>query len=203
MQVLCRVISEWPLKKVCSEAQWCSCLFVSGRTVVYRSHYKRPEFPPKVDFGGPNYRLQASHVAYHVDWPRRTLFTVIPARQDAVLLRRMTTTALVRRFRNGCFARPLKSTSEHRSMVNNRKHSNSHELIRVSPYVIVNHVTCETTSYTVLRTRRTVVHGMEIKAKHAPVRPYCRIAYLSHVSCVRLMSLTACSAHCRSVSVRM
>jgi len=35
-----------------------SCLFVSGRTVVYRSHYKRPKFPPNIDFGGPNYRLQ-------------------------------------------------------------------------------------------------------------------------------------------------
>jgi len=35
-----------------------SCFFVSGRTVVYRSQYKRPQFPPKVDFGGPNYRLQ-------------------------------------------------------------------------------------------------------------------------------------------------
>jgi len=38
--------------------QCCSCFFVSGRTVVYRSHYKRPQFPSKVDFGGPNYRLQ-------------------------------------------------------------------------------------------------------------------------------------------------
>jgi len=38
--------------------QCCSCLFVSGRTVVYRSHYKRPQFLPKVEFGGPNYRLQ-------------------------------------------------------------------------------------------------------------------------------------------------
>jgi len=73
-------------------SQCCSCLFVSGRTVVYRSHYKRPQFPPKVDFGGPNYRL--SHVASHVDWPSRTLLTVRPARQDAVYLRRMTTTAL-------------------------------------------------------------------------------------------------------------
>jgi len=36
----------------------------------------------------------ASHVASHVDWPSRTLLTVRPARQDAVLLRRMTTTAL-------------------------------------------------------------------------------------------------------------
>jgi len=26
--------------------------------VVYRSHYKRPQFPPKIDFGGPNYRIQ-------------------------------------------------------------------------------------------------------------------------------------------------
>jgi len=25
----------------------------------YRSHYRRPQFPPKVDFGGPNNRLQA------------------------------------------------------------------------------------------------------------------------------------------------
>jgi len=66
--------------------QCCSCLFVSGRTVVYRSRYKRPQFPPKVDFGGPNYnRLQASHVASHVDSPSRTLLTVRPARQDAVL----------------------------------------------------------------------------------------------------------------------
>jgi len=38
--------------------QCCSCLFVSGRTVVYSSHYKRPQFPPKIDFGAPNYRLQ-------------------------------------------------------------------------------------------------------------------------------------------------
>jgi len=30
----------------------------------------------------------------HVDWPSRTLLTVRPARQDAVYLRRMTTTAL-------------------------------------------------------------------------------------------------------------
>jgi len=36
----------------------------SGRTVAYRSPYKRPQspykrpqFPPKVDFGGPNYNL--------------------------------------------------------------------------------------------------------------------------------------------------
>jgi len=26
--------------------------------VVYRGQYKRPPFPPKIDFGGPNYRLQ-------------------------------------------------------------------------------------------------------------------------------------------------
>jgi len=74
--------------------QCCSCLFVSGRTVVYRGHYKQPQFPPKVDFCGPNYRLQTSHDASHVDWPSRTLLTVRPARHDAVVLRRMTTTAL-------------------------------------------------------------------------------------------------------------
>jgi len=39
-------------------SQCCSCLFISSRTVIYRSHYKRPQFPPKVDFGGPNYRQQ-------------------------------------------------------------------------------------------------------------------------------------------------
>jgi len=64
--------------------QCCSCLFVSGRTVVYRSHYKLPQFPPKVDFGGPNNRLQTSLVSSHVDWPSRTLLTVRPARQDGV-----------------------------------------------------------------------------------------------------------------------
>jgi len=74
--------------------QCCSYLFVSGRTLVYLSHYKRPQFPPKVDFGGPNYRLKASHVASHIDWPSKTLLTVRPAQHDDVLLRRMTTTAL-------------------------------------------------------------------------------------------------------------
>jgi len=73
--------------------QCCSCLLVSVRTVVYGSHYKRPQFPSKVDFGGPNYRLHASHIASHVDWPSRTQLTVRPAQQDAVLLRRMTITA--------------------------------------------------------------------------------------------------------------
>jgi len=32
--------------------------------------------------------------ASHVDWPSRTFLTVKPARQDAILPRRMTTTAL-------------------------------------------------------------------------------------------------------------
>jgi len=32
-------------------------LFLAGLS-VYRSHYKRPPFLPKVNFGGPNYRLQ-------------------------------------------------------------------------------------------------------------------------------------------------
>jgi len=78
-----------------SNKQYWSCLFVSGRTVVYRNRYKRPQFPPKVDFGGPNYRLQASHDASHVDWPSMTLLTVWLARQNGVRLRRMTTTALL------------------------------------------------------------------------------------------------------------
>jgi len=55
--------------------QCCSCLFVSGWTVVYRSHYNRPQFPPKVYFDGPNYRLQESHVASHVDLPSTLLLT--------------------------------------------------------------------------------------------------------------------------------
>jgi len=80
--------------EICRYLQCCSCLFASGRTVVYRSHYTRPQFPPKVGFVGPNYRLQASHVASHVDWPSRTLLMIRPALQDAVLLRCMTTTAL-------------------------------------------------------------------------------------------------------------
>jgi len=40
--------------------------------------------------GGPNYTLQASHVASHIDRPSRILLTVRPARQDTVLLHRMT-----------------------------------------------------------------------------------------------------------------
>jgi len=70
-------------------SQCCSCLFVSGRTVVYRIHYKRPQFPRKIDFGGPNYRLQRLMLRLLL-----TLLTVRPARQDGVYLRRMTTTAL-------------------------------------------------------------------------------------------------------------
>jgi len=54
-----------------------------------------PNFHPKFAFGGPNYSLQASHVASHVDRPSRTLLTGSPAQQDAVLLRRMTTKALI------------------------------------------------------------------------------------------------------------
>jgi len=57
--------------------QCCSCIFVSGRTLLY-SHNNCPQFPPKINFGGPSYRLQASHVAYHVDWPSKTLLMVRP-----------------------------------------------------------------------------------------------------------------------------
>jgi len=53
------------VRNICKRGRWwdqcCSFLFVSVRTVVYRrlcSHFKRPQFPPKFDFGGPNYRLQ-------------------------------------------------------------------------------------------------------------------------------------------------
>jgi len=79
---------------LCGYAQCCSCLFFTGSTVVYRIHYIRPQFPPEVDFCGPNYRLQASHFVSHVDWPSRTLLMVRQARQDAVLLRHMTITSL-------------------------------------------------------------------------------------------------------------
>jgi len=49
--------------------------------VVSRSHYKQPQFPPKVDFSGTSYyKLQASHVASHVDWPSRTLQLKQPGR---------------------------------------------------------------------------------------------------------------------------
>jgi len=74
--------------------QCCSCLFVSGRAVVYTIWFTglRPQFPPKINFGGP--KATASHDASHVDRPSRTLLTVRPARQDAVYLRGTTTTAL-------------------------------------------------------------------------------------------------------------
>jgi len=37
--------------------QCCSCLFICGRTVVDRNHYKRPQFAPEVFYGGPKYKL--------------------------------------------------------------------------------------------------------------------------------------------------
>jgi len=67
--------------------QCCSCLFVSGRTVVYRSHFKRPQFPPKIDFGGPNCRLQRlmlrlmltgpAGLCWRLDRPGRTPSTCV------------------------------------------------------------------------------------------------------------------------------
>jgi len=51
-------------------------------TVVYRSRYKRPQFPPKIDFGGPNNRLQRliyrqpinyDYLAYSIIHPTRQL----------------------------------------------------------------------------------------------------------------------------------
>jgi len=67
--------------------QCCSCLFVSGRTVVYRSHYKRPKFPAKIDFGGPNYNLQRlmlrlmltgpAGLCWRLDRPNRTPSTCV------------------------------------------------------------------------------------------------------------------------------
>jgi len=52
-----------------------------------------PNFHSKFALEAPtiDYRRPA---ASHVDWPSRTLLTFRPARQDAVLLRRMITTAL-------------------------------------------------------------------------------------------------------------
>jgi len=54
-----------------------------------------PNFHPKSTLAAPPLAATASHVASHVDWPSRTLLTVRPARQDAVYLRHMTTTALL------------------------------------------------------------------------------------------------------------
>jgi len=74
-----------------------SCLFVCSSTVVYMGHYERPHFPPKVFLAAPTINVgyrnsNRRHAASHVDWPSRILLTVRPARQDAVLLRHMTTT---------------------------------------------------------------------------------------------------------------
>jgi len=74
--------------KIYRPTQCCSWLFVAGRTVVYRSHYKRPQFPPKVDFGGPNYnRLQRlmlrlmltgpAGICWLLDRPGRTPFCCV------------------------------------------------------------------------------------------------------------------------------
>jgi len=53
-----------------------------------------PNSHTKLTLAAPTigYSSTASHVASHVDWPSRTLMTVRPALQDAVYLRRMTTT---------------------------------------------------------------------------------------------------------------
>jgi len=70
--------------------QCCSCLFVFGRTVVYRSHYKRPQFPPEVGFGGPNYRLQRLMLLAHQD-----SVDGMTGRHYGALPLQMTTTALI------------------------------------------------------------------------------------------------------------
>jgi len=58
-----------------------------------------PNFQPKLTLAAPTIGYSRSLVASHVDWPSRTLLMVRPAQQDAVLLRRMTTTALLISFR--------------------------------------------------------------------------------------------------------
>jgi len=80
-----RGLSGWPGTKSANQRiimmppiQCCSCLFVSGRTVIYRSYYKRPQFPPKIDFGGPNYKLQRLLLRLMLTGPAR-LLTVRPA----------------------------------------------------------------------------------------------------------------------------
>jgi len=62
-------------------------VFFSGRTVVYRSHYKRPQLTPKIDFGGTNYRLQClmlrlmltgrAGLCWRLDRPGRTPSTCV------------------------------------------------------------------------------------------------------------------------------
>jgi len=61
---------------------WCTKANING-----------PCFHPKFTLAAQTIGYRRS-AASHVDWPSRTLLTVRPARQDAVLQRRMTTTAL-------------------------------------------------------------------------------------------------------------
>jgi len=58
---------------------WCTEAIING-----------PNFQPKLILAAPTIGYSL-YVASHVNWPSRT---VRPARQDAVYLRRMTTTAL-------------------------------------------------------------------------------------------------------------
>jgi len=86
--VLCCTNLSLYIESLHNSSVWCIgsavelCLFVSGRTVVYRSHYKRPQFPPKVDFGVPSYRLKRlllrlmltgpAGLCWRLNWPGRT-----------------------------------------------------------------------------------------------------------------------------------
>jgi len=54
------LILFWKINLVLNNTQCCSCLFISGRTVVYWGQYKQPQFPPKIDFSGPNYSYSVS-----------------------------------------------------------------------------------------------------------------------------------------------
>jgi len=67
------LITNWTmfLSSQNSVSQCCSCLFFLCRTVVYRSHYKRPQFLPKIDFGGPNYRLHRLMLRLMLTGPAR------------------------------------------------------------------------------------------------------------------------------------
>jgi len=72
-------------------------LILAGLWFTEAAPINGPNFHPKLTLAAPSIgytAATASHVASHVDWPSRTLLTVRAARQDAVYLRRMTTTAL-------------------------------------------------------------------------------------------------------------
>jgi len=79
----------------CGHWQCFSWLFVSDRTVLTGAIINGPNFYPKLILEAKTIIGYRRPAASHVDRPSRTLLTDRTALQDVVLLRRMTTTALV------------------------------------------------------------------------------------------------------------